>query len=165
MLSSLLRALALGMLVLFLATATPPMLLRGVGWTARAVSSAGESPREARRRVLGGPWVDAVEEIRRAVPSGGEYFLVNGGTEWGGGPNWARFDLAPRRALFLGLLSALPPGALLRQRLPAGPRWVVIAFQEPRPPVLMAREDFLRALDQRPGGSDGRRQDPGMIPP
>ena len=140
------------MLVLFLATAAPSMLLRSVGWSARAVSLAGEGPREARRRVLGGPWADAVEEIRRTVPSGGEYFLVNGGTEWGGGPNWARYDLAPRRALFLGLLSELPAGALLRERLPAGPQWVVIAFQEPQPPVLMAREDFLRALDRHRAG-------------
>ena len=43
--------------------------------------------------------------------------------------------------------SRLPRGAIL----PPGPRWVVVAFEEPEPPLLLTREDFLRRLD-RPQG-------------
>ena len=63
-----------------------------------------------------------------------------------------RFELAPRRARFLGLLRDLPDGETLRRRLPPGDSPVVVAFLEGRPPVLLDRESFLRELDRLHGG-------------
>lgn len=149
---SVLRAVALGIFALFLVLAAPPAVSRSAKWVVQAASVAGDDLATARRRALGEPWVSAIAEIRRAVPRDGDYLLVNGGMEWEGGPYWVRFDLAPRRARFLGVWSELPDSATLRRSLPPGPRWVVIAFREPQPPILMAREDFLRALDDRSHG-------------
>jgi hypothetical protein len=147
------RALALGIFALFLVLAVPPAVSRSARWMAQAALVANEDLDAARRRSLGDPWVTAIEQIRRKIPRDGEYLLVNGGTEWEGGPLWVRFDLAPRRARFLGLWSELSDGDALRRSLPPSTRWVIIAFREPQPPILMEREDFLRALDRSHGGA------------
>jgi hypothetical protein len=149
---SVFRAVALGIFLLSAAFAIPPAVSRTVRWVGQAASVAGEDLATIRRRFLGDPWVSAIEEIRRTIPRDGEYLLVNGGTKWGGGPYWVRFDLAPRRARFLGLWSELPAAEALRRRLPPGPRYVVIGFREPQPPILIEREDFLRLLERSHGG-------------
>jgi hypothetical protein len=137
---------------LFLAVSLPTAAVRTAKRTVLAVSTLGESPEAARRRVLGPPWVDAVEGIREAVPENGAYLLVNGGLEWEGGPYWVRFDLAPRRAIYLGQLAELPDGETVRRSLPKNaPDLVVIALREPYPPILMKREDFLQELSRRHG--------------
>jgi hypothetical protein len=141
------RALALGVLAFFLVQSGISTILRSAHWIGQAASLAGRDHAAVRRWVSGGPYVRAVEHIRRAIPRDGEYLLVRGGTEWEGGALWVRFDLAPRRARFLGVW-----GELAARELPPGPRWVVIAFSAPRPPVLMRREDFLRTLDRAHGG-------------
>ena len=149
---SVFRTVVLVLFGLFLAVSLPTAAIRTAKRTALAVSTLGESPEGARRRVLGERWVDAVDGIRRAVPENGAYLLVNGGLEWEGGPYWARFDLAPRRAIYLGQLAELPDGETLRRSLPPNaPQYVVLAFREPFPPILMKREDFLRELDRRHG--------------
>jgi hypothetical protein len=145
--SVLLRSLAAGIFVIFLATAVPPAILQSAGRVVWAAFLAREDTRQARRRFLGEPWARAVDEIRRVVPRDGEYLLVGGVANED--TYWVRFELAPRRALFLGLWSRLPRGATL----PPGPRWVVVAFEEPEPPLLLTREDFLRRLD-RPQGPE-----------
>ncbi len=150
---SVLRGVALGVFALSIAFAIPSAVSRTVRWVGQAASVAGEDLSTVRRRYLGDPWVSAIDEIRRAIPRDGEYLLVNGGTKWGGGPYWVRFDLAPRRARFLGLWSELTDAGALRGRLPEGLGYVVIAFREPQPPILMRREDFLRALDRSHGGN------------
>jgi hypothetical protein len=150
---SVFRALALGIFALFLLLSLPPALSRSARWVVQASWVAGEDSAAARRRTFGDPWVSAIEEIRRTIPRDGVYLLVNGGAEWEGGPYWVRFDLAPRRARFLGLWSELPESGVLRRSLPPGPRWVVIAFHEPAPPLLLGREDFLQALDRYHGGT------------
>lgn len=149
---SVFRALALGIFALSIAFALPPAVSRTMRWVGQAVSVADEDLATVRRRGLGDPWVLAIEEIRRAVPRNGEYLLVNGGSEWEGGPYWVRFDLAPRRARFLGILSQLPNANAVRRRMPRSARYVVIAFREPQPPILMEREDFLHALERFRGG-------------
>jgi hypothetical protein len=142
-----LRALALGIFLLFLATAVPPAILQSGGRVLWAASLAKEDEETARRRFLGEPWARSIDEIRQVIPPDGEYLLASAeGTE---DTYWIRFELAPRRALFLGRWSQLPAGALL----PPGPRWVVVAFEEPRPPLLMTREAFLRRIDRSRGGS------------
>ncbi len=142
-----LRSLAAGIFLLFLATAVPPAILQSAGRIVWAASLAGEDPPAARRRFLGEPWTRAVDEIRRVIPPDGEYLLAS--AEGAEDTYWVRFELAPRRPLFLGRWSRLPAGTLL----PPGPRWVVVAFEEPQPPLLLTREDFLRRLD-RPRGGD-----------
>jgi hypothetical protein len=147
------RALALGVFALFLLHSGAATALRVHQWVGQAASLAGEDSLAVRRHVLGISYVRAIERLRRAIPRDGEYLLVRGKTEGeGGGSYWVRFELAPRRARFLGGWSELPDGETLRRRLPPGPRWVIIAFSEPRAPVLMEREDFLRALDRSHGG-------------
>jgi hypothetical protein len=123
-----------------------------VGWTAakavrrvqKAFLYAGESALAERSREFGAPYARKVEEIRRLIPydpqdpQGSVYGLIDGdadGVEIGG-TLWVRFDLAPRRAVFLGLRKDLPGPAELRRRLPPGVRWVVIGHNE-RPPELM----------------------------
>jgi hypothetical protein len=146
------RAVTLGLLALFLLTSLPSAVRRVVQRAGYAVLHRREPPLAARRRVLGEPYAAAVDRIRQAVPPDGEYLLVNGGSKWEGGPYWTRFELAPRRCRFLGLIGELPDGETLRRRLPPSARRVVIAFGEPRPPVLMDREGFLRWLDRLHGG-------------
>jgi hypothetical protein len=142
-----LRSLAAGIFLLFLATAVPPAIQQSGGRVLWGASLAGEDPQAARRRFLGEPWARAIDEIRQVIPPDGEYLLAS--AEGAEDTYWIRFELAPRRALFLGRWSRLPAGALL----PPGPRWVVVAFEEPRPPLLLTREEFLRRVDRSRGGS------------
>lgn len=151
--ASILRSVALAVFALYLALAVPPTVLRTWRWVRQALAVAHESPATMRRRFLTDPYVSMLEQIRRTIPADGEYLVLNGEDELGGGPVWIRFELAPRRARFLGLLSQLPDAATVRRTLPPGPRWVIIAFAEPRPPILMEREDFLRALEAAHGGT------------
>jgi hypothetical protein len=154
---SVFRAVALGLLGLFVVTAIPPAALHTGTRVVQAARQAGEDLAGAWRRVQGADYVAAVERIRRTIPRDGEYLLVNGAAEWQGGPYWVRFDLAPRRARYLGLLSELAGrdllGNRLAERLPAGPRWVVVAFPDRQPPLLIEREAFLRQL--RSSGGPG----------
>jgi hypothetical protein len=110
----------------------------------QAAAQAGEGSAGAWRRVQGKDYTEAIERIRRTIPRGGEYLLVNGAAEWQGAAYWVRFDLAPRRARYLGLLSELAGGNGLAERLAAGPEWVVVAFPDRQPPLLIDREAFLR---------------------
>jgi len=130
-----------------------------VGWTAaksarrlhKAFLYAGESALAERSRELGAPYARKVEEIRRSIPDDprdpddGVYGLVTGdpGGETGGrdgveigGTLWVRFDLAPRRAVYLGRRKDLPAPGELRRCLPPGVRWVVIGYND-RPPELL----------------------------
>src|SRR6185295_9952726 len=128
------RALALAAFALFLVHSGSLTALRSWRWLAQAASLADEKPPAIRRRQLGARYLSAIEQLRRTIPRDGEYLLVRGGTEFEGGQYWVRFELAPRRARFLGSLSELADGRTPRPLLPAGPRWVVIAYSEPRPP-------------------------------
>jgi hypothetical protein len=141
---SVLRAAALAVFALYFVLAIPPALLRSVRWTRQALAVAGEDPLAERRRFLTPPYVDAIETIRRTIPRGGEYLLVDGGTELEGGAYWVRFELAPRRARYVGRLSELPAAGVLRRTMPRGPRWLVMSFRDPVPPILMERDEFLR---------------------
>jgi hypothetical protein len=149
---SVFRAVALGLLGLFLVTSIPPAAVHTGTRVVQAVLQAGEGAAGAWRRVQGEDYVAAIERIRRTIPRDGEYLIVNGAAEWQGGPYWVRFDLAPRRARDLGLLSEMAgrhlPGDALAERLAAGPRWVVVAFPDRQPPLLIEREAFLRQLRQ-----------------
>jgi len=144
---SVFRAVALGLLGLYLLASLPPAALHVGARVAQAAAQAGEDSAGAWRRIQGDAYVDAIERIRRTLPRDGEYLLVNGAAEWQGGPYWVRFDLAPRRARYLGPLRELAVRGRPAASLPAGPRWVVIAFPDREPPLLVERQDFLRRLE------------------
>ena len=111
-----------------------------------AVSHLGEDSRQARRRKLGASWVAAEEAIARAIPPGGEYLLVDGGEERQGATLFLRYQLAPRKARFAGRLREVAGPARQAASLPAGDRWVVVAYPG-KPPVLVSRADFPRWLE------------------
>jgi hypothetical protein len=146
---SLFRASVLALFAVTLLVAIPQAGRNVRGRIALAASHLGEDSRQARRRVLGAKWVDAEAEIRRAIPPDGEYLLVDGGEERQGATLFLRYQLAPRRARFAGRLSEITASAA---SLPAGPRWVVIAYPR-RPPVLVDRAALPRWLK----GKLGRR--------
>jgi hypothetical protein len=148
---SVLRAAALALLAVSLLAALPLTAIRVGRRISEVVSLAGEDARSARVRVLGASQAAALDAIRQIIPPDGEYLLVEGGEGWEGATYWVRFDLAPRRARFAGRLKDIMAGPSQRAlSLPAGPRWVVVAF--PRDPaVLLDRDDFLRRLEARDG--------------
>lgn len=146
-----LRAAALGLFALFLAVSLPSAAARSARRLAQAVGLAGEGREAARRRVLGDAWVEMVAAIRRAVPPDGAYLLVDATPEEEGGAYWVRYELAPRRAIFLGKVMELPPPERLAAETAGGPPWVVVAMRDRQPPLLFRRDVFLRALAQLHG--------------
>ncbi|HEX6902649.1 MAG TPA: hypothetical protein VF789_23225 [Thermoanaerobaculia bacterium] len=106
----------------------------------------GEDMAASRRRVMGDGWVETIAALRRAIPRDGEYFLVDGGGLRSGGAYFVRYDLAPRRARYLGPLDDLRDPARVASAMPPGPRWVVLTVPGGEPPVFLDREEFLRQL-------------------
>ncbi|HEX4964083.1 MAG TPA: hypothetical protein VF173_24875 [Thermoanaerobaculia bacterium] len=141
-----LRAVALAVLGVSLLAALPLTALRVGKRVYDATRLAGEDHRGARLRVLGAPAVEALEVIRRAVPPDGEYLLVDGGHEWQGATYWVRFELAPRKAWYVGRLEEMTAPSHAAWSLPPGPRWVVVALPH-APAVLLDRDDFLRRME------------------
>jgi hypothetical protein len=127
----------------------PMALARAVRRALDAVPHLGEDPLAARRRVFGAAWVDAIEEIRRRVPEDAAYALIDAQPVEQGALYWVRFDLAPRRALFLGRQRNLPGLRRLQSRIPAGVRWVVVTTGSEAPPRLLTRQELLRELERR----------------
>ncbi|HXO22228.1 MAG TPA: hypothetical protein VOA87_20105 [Thermoanaerobaculia bacterium] len=74
---------------------------------------------------------------------------------------WVRFDLAPRRALFLGHLDELPRAAALKKGLPRGPQQVVLTYGPAAAPRLQDRQSFLDELDRLPRSHVKRREPQG----
>jgi hypothetical protein len=150
--SSLLARLALALLAIQMAVAVPRALHRSLdeGWS--LIVHRRETPFEKRARDFGPGYARAIEQIRRTIPVDGAYLLINGyqGFEEGG-PLWVKFDLAPRRAVYLGKLDELGTAERLRRRMPRAARWVVIAHAYD-PPVLMERHQFVQQLAERSGG-------------
>src|SRR5689334_4918598 len=92
-----------------------------------AWQSRGEPPSAERAHAYGPEYVRAIEEIRRTIPRDGAYILISAVSEAEGAMYWVKFDLAPRRAVYLGEIGALQPVERLRKRMPRAARWVVIA--------------------------------------
>jgi hypothetical protein len=108
---------------------------------AEGVPHLGEDPATARRRVFGTPYTEAILGIRRALPPGYVYVIINMDDEDDGFPLWVRYDLAPHRAIYLGRLSQLPPN--VRRDLPRGGQPIVLTYGSQAPPQLISRRDFL----------------------
>jgi hypothetical protein len=131
-------------------------LTASLGWTVaksarriqKAVLYAGESAVAERSREFGPEYTQRIEEIRRVIPRDGVYALVDGDPAELGGQLWVRFDLAPRRAVFLGQRGHLPLPGEIRRRLPPGVRWVVVGYAE-SPPQITELPRFLAELERR----------------
>ena len=143
------RAIVLALFAASLLVVLPEMAEIAGKRIAQAASKLGEGSRQARRRFLGPAYVAAVDEVRRAVPPGGEYLLVDGGFERQGAALFLRYELAPRRARFVGRLTEEDASQWLAS-LPPGPRWVVVAYPG-RPAVLVDRADFPRWVEAAVG--------------
>lgn len=151
---SVLRAAALALLAVSLLAALPLAVLRVGRRLYEVVPLAGETARAAHARVLGAAAAEALDKIRRTIPPDGAYLLLDGGTEWQGATYWVRFELAPRRARYMGRLSEMASSSQRELRrslsLPGGPRWVVIALPH-GPAVLIDRGDLLRRMEANHG--------------
>lgn len=111
----------------------------------------GEPPLQERARAYGPVYVDQIETIRRTIPRDGAYVLINGRPDEEGGPLWVKFDLAPRRAIYLGYLGSIDDVERLKKRIPRAARWVVIAYGSYERPVLIERYKFVQSLKERQG--------------
>jgi hypothetical protein len=157
------RALALAAVVaigLFLVAAVPGAV--GEAWDEAGIAaSTHESLGAARIRIYGESYTRAIDEIRRALPADEGYLLVEGGSGLLGGTYWVRYDLAPRRAVFLGRLDELTSADRLRRRLSANLRHVVVAFAAGKPPRLYDRYRFLQEIDRRGRAGSSASRGPG----
>ena len=154
--ASLVRALdllAIGLLVFFLLAAVPQAILRALGMLRLVERTAHETDEAARARVYGQDYTRAIDEIRRAIPAGDGYLLVEGGRPQDGGVYWARYELAPRRAVYLGLLGELADAKRLRQGSGASLRQVVVAYGPGLPPRLYERCRFVNEIEHRAAAS------------
>ena len=141
------RLLALTVLAVHLLLALTQALTRTVAWGRQGLSILAWDLATSRRAALGDAWVDTIETLRRTIPRHGEYLLVNASTEQSGAPFWVRFELAPRRARFLGRLAELSFGEDPKSELAGSADWVVVAFPEPQPPRLLSRAQFLDGVE------------------
>ena len=116
--------------------------VRRIYW---AFAYAGETPLEERSRAWDPQYAQAIEDIRRTIPRHAVYALVDADPVEEGSVLWVRFDLAPRRAIYLGFLHDLRNPKTVRTRLIREARWVIVASVR-RPPVLYERHEFLQAL-------------------
>jgi hypothetical protein len=144
------RRLALAAFLLSLIAGLPLTAVRTLRRVGRATLSLGEDARGARVRLLGAATVAALDSIRQAIPADGEYLLVDGGDELQAEAYWVRFELAPRRAVFLGRLSEMERAPRLSWKLPLAARWVVVAYPGGTPRLLSGQE-FLELLEARRG--------------
>lgn len=133
--------LALGLFALYLGVTVPWALATAVTRLGEGVPHLGEDTATARRRVFGDAYAEAIEGIRRALPPGAIYVLINADKEDDGFPLWVRYDLAPHRAIYLGRLANLPPN--VRRAFPRGAQAVILTFGGQEPPRLIDRQDFL----------------------
>jgi hypothetical protein len=151
--STVFASLALALLALYLAVSIPRALLRSAREVRSLATHRHETPYDKRVRNFGPGYAEAIERIRRKIPPDGAYLLINTHKDFEeGGPLWVKFDLAPRRAVYLGKLDQLGSADRLRRRTPRAARWVVLAHGPYDPPVLMERHRFLQQLGERTGG-------------
>jgi len=130
----------------------PGAWARTSGGIAELLRHAGESFTETRVRTYGEAYVARIDEIRGKIPETGTYLLVDaaGATD---GKHVVRHDLAPRRPILLGWMSARRREFLFPARPPDAPEFVVIA-REAGPPDLVPTDSFLGPEVVDPGRED-----------
>lgn len=143
-----LDALAVATLGFYLAVAVPWSLLRSGDELSQAARSH-ETRKAARLRVHGEAYTRGIDEIRRRLPLDQAYLLVEAGKQRYGGAYWVRYDLAPRRAVFLGREVDLTDPGRVRKRLTANLRQVVISYGPKLAPRLLPRYVFMQEVERR----------------
>jgi hypothetical protein len=171
-------ALAASLVGVYLASTAPAALRVALFMLRLPARAAHESLPAARARLFGEGYSSAVDAIRRQLPLDRPYALATAAVEspppGGGGANgsavpnaaggaagvddagagfWVRYDLAPRRAVFIGRLDQLRDAPALRRELDADLQQVVVAAPG-LPPRLYDRESFLQDIARR-GGAAG----------
>lgn len=152
LLDPILRGAALALFAVYLAAAAPGAALRSFQRLGLALSRAGESPEEARRRVQGPEAAAAYDRLRAEVPESGEVCLFDGGAPAQASAVWARYELAPRKVRLLGRLDRLPPPEELRRLWPAACPFAVIALPERQAPLVLEKERLLSTLESLRAG-------------
>jgi hypothetical protein len=142
--SSVLSTLALGLLAVFLAVSLSKAAIETARNGFLLYVLRGETPFQERVRCYSSAYTEEIANIRRTIPRDGAYILINGDFNEQGGPLWVKFDLAPRRAVYLGELDKLDNVERLKKRIPRAARWVVIAYGPYRRPVLIERYKFVQ---------------------
>ena len=139
----------------FVAAAMPRTLSLSWESFAEAWRARGESAADACRRVRGMDYWNGIEAIRKEIPPDGTFLLAWTSDE--GTDVFTRFDLAPRRAAFLGRLLRGSQGWVAPSRPPDAPLWVVIANPLGQAPRLLGTDAFFGAADSfRRGREDGQ---------
>jgi len=149
--SSVFPRLALGLFAVFLAVSLSRAAVETAKNGVRLYRSRNDTPLTDRSHAYGPVYTQEIEKIRRTIPRDGAYILINGDPGEHGGPFWVKFDLAPRRALYLGALDNLGNIDRLKKRMPRAARWVVIAYGPYRRPVLIERYKFVQERKEREG--------------
>jgi hypothetical protein len=126
-----LRRMAFGAVAVYLAVAVPVALRNTFLRLRWAAGTAGLPEGAVRERVLGRPYVSAIERIRRAIPAD-EPYLVTEREEYA--VAWVRFDLLPRPVIDARPRGWHPEGCAQQQV-----RWLVVAGGAHRPPLLLER--------------------------
>jgi hypothetical protein len=161
---------AAGLFGLFLVAAVPQAVQRAAGMLRYAGRLGGESPSTARARFSGDAYVHAIDEIRGALPIDRPYVLVEAGRPQDGGVYWVRWDLAPRRAVYLGQLAELADAVRSRRRFIASPRQVVVSYGPGQPPRLVEWDRFVEEVTAAgrgtaPGGAAAAARSPAAESP
>lgn len=98
-------------------------------------------------RQRGGEYAAAIASIARALPPDATYGLVDAVDLRDGGGYWIRFDLAPRKAIYLGTLEDLRRDPRPAELLVAEGRKLVLARPGPEPSELWGANELARALE------------------
>ncbi|HEV8582255.1 MAG TPA: hypothetical protein VGX68_24555 [Thermoanaerobaculia bacterium] len=128
-------------LVLLIGTGVAHMVHRSSLVLSDARRWAALDLREARRKTFGAAYTDAIQTIRRELPSDATYLLVPRSTPVGW-ELWIRYDLAPRRPI---LLQPRAGGGLRGPKGTAVPKWVdwAVVPGDEGVPVLVTRGQLL----------------------
>lgn len=111
------------------------------------LSHLGASVDEARRRVFG-DYASAIEEIERRLPSTASYLLI--GSSPDGTHFFVHYDLAPRRAPYLGLGVAADPEKCRALGEPRDAPPYAVVLRKPRYlPTLERTRDFFEGATVR----------------
>jgi hypothetical protein len=135
-------------LAVFLCVHVPQTLWRSSRRLKLAWDHRAEDPMVARRRVLGAAYVDGIEGIRRAIAPDGEYFLLRGDDPEREADLWVRYDLAPRRARFLGEAARLRKELLNRGDPRDEPPFAVIAQGRGQAPLVLPTSTLFPAASR-----------------
>ncbi len=132
-----------------LGTSAIPQLAPAVTRILLAFDHGSENARQALARMSGAEYADAIGAITRQLPPDAPYGLIDAVDVREGGGYWVRHDLAPRRPVYLGSLTAVAADPERARAIVARGEYLVVAHGSPVPPELWAAADLERWLAGR----------------